>query len=151
MLFESINDYGDLNNLFGIPDINNYNYAYNYQNNMSANLSEKFLRGNMFDDEFVPYKNMKYVIPRLKGDREEKLAKIMESSFAVIDYNLYLDVHPEDMHILNKYNEETEKLNQLKKEYERMYGPLCNTNGGYNTYKWLDSPWPWEKDGGMYV
>ena len=148
MYFENINDFNDLNNLFGI---NNYNYAYNYQNNIKNDLSEKFLRGNMFDDEFIPYKNMKYVMPKIKGDREEKLYKIMESSFAVIDYNLYLDVHPDDQVVFEKYNNEKEKLSRLKQEYENNYGPLCNTEGIYTTYNWIDSPWPWERDGGIYV
>ena len=150
MFFENINDFSDVNDLFGIP--NNYNYAYNYQNNNGSNeLSNKFLRGNMFDNEFMPYKNMNYIKPLLKDAREIKLAKIMEVSFAITDYVLYLDVHPEDLEVFNKYREETQKLEILKKEYEKMYGPLCNTNGDYETYKWIESPWPWEKDGGMYV
>lgn len=149
MFFENINDFSDVNNLFGIP--NNYNYAYNYQNNNVNELSPKFLRGNMFDNEFVPYKNLKYIKPTLKVEREMMLAKIMESSFAVTDYVLYLDVNPGDQDILNKYKEETKKLEMLKNEYEKMYGPLCNTNGDYEEYKWIESPWPWERNGGMYV
>lgn len=148
MFFENIDDFNDLNNLFGI---NNYNYAYNYQNNINNDLSEKFLRGNMFNDEFIPYKNMKYVMPKINGDKEEKLSKIMESSFAIIDYNLYLDVHPEDQVVFNLYNNEKEKLSRLKDNYENKYGPLCNTDGIYSNYQWINSPWPWEKDGGMYV
>ena len=65
MFFENIND---LNNLFGIN--NSYNYAYDYQNNSNQELSSAFLRGNMFDDEFVSYKNMKYIRPNIKSDRE---------------------------------------------------------------------------------
>ena len=149
MFFENINDFSDVNDLFGIP--NNYNYAYNYQNNNTNDLSPKFLRGNMFDNEFEPYKDMKYFKPVLKDEREKMLARIMESSFAITDYVLYLDVHPEDQDILNKYREETKKLEMLKNDYEKMYGPLCNTNGNYESYKWIESPWPWEKDGGMYV
>jgi spore coat protein JB len=148
MYFENINNFNDLNDLFGL---NNYQYAYNYQNNNQSYLSEKFLRGNMFDNEFIPYKNMKYVMPKIKNEKEQKLSKIMESSFAVIDYVLYLDIHPDDHVIFEKYNTEKEKLNSLKKEYESVYGPLCNTEGQYNSYQWLSSPWPWESDGGMYV
>ena len=75
----------------------------------------------------------------------------MESYFAIIDYNLYLDVHPENRDILMKYNNENQKLEQLVNDYEKNYGPLCVTKGGYDEYKWLESPWPWERDGGMYV
>lgn len=151
MLFEDINGYDDLNSLLAIPGMpSKYNYAYSYQNN-NEKLSSSFLRGNMFDDEFVPYKNMEYIIPDIKSVKEQELAKIMETTFAVIDYNLYLDVNPDDQMILKKYNEKTEKLEMLIKNYEMNYGPLCMTKGGYDTYKWISSPWPWEKDGGMYV
>ena len=45
----------------------------------------------------------------------------MEVAFAINDYNLYLDVHPNDMTILNKYKSCTEKFRRLTKEYEEKY------------------------------
>ena len=78
MLFEN-NDYLDM--LFNVNSDNN-----------DCNVSEKFLRGNMFDNEFEPYKNMYYVKPRLNSQREKDLLKVQESAFEVNDYNLYLDI-----------------------------------------------------------
>ena len=147
MLFDN-NEYLDM--LFNVNG-NNYNYAYNMQTQNSSSLSEGFLRGNMFDSEFVSYKNMNYIMPKAKTEREKDLFKIMESSFEIIDYGLYLDVHPDDMMILNKYNMETEKYEKLKKEYEEKYGPLCITKGGYNSFEWIKSSWPWDKEDGKYV
>ena len=111
----------------------------------------KFARGNMFDNEFISYKNMNYIMPKASSKREEDLFKIMEVNFALIDYNLFLDVHPDNSDILNKYNESAKKLETLKKEYEQKYGPLSNECAGYPTFKWLDSPWPWDKESGQYV
>ena len=144
MLFE--NDHNYLNMLFNIDNQNNYNGF----NNMLSN-EEGFLRGNMFENEYVPYKNMTYIKPKLKSERERDLYKIMELAFAVNDYNLYLDVHPEDTNILNKYKMCAEKLKQLTKEYEAKYGPLCIDSANYNTFKWIESPWPWEREDGKYV
>ena len=47
------------------------------------------------------------------------------------------------INLYNKYN--TEKEN-LVKEYESMYGPICLNSEALNTYPWScnDTPWPWE-------
>lgn len=146
MLFE--NDNGYLNMLFNY-DNQNYN---NFNNApMTESDKEGFLRGNMFENEYVPYKNMTYIMPKVKGEREKDLMKIMEVAFAINDYNLYLDVHPNDMTILNKYKVCADKLRKLTKEYENKYGPLCIDSADYNTFKWIESPWPWEKEDGKYV
>ena len=85
-----------------------FNLITNYSNiNNQNELSEGFLRGNMFDNEFTTYNNMSYVMPEVKNDKERLLFNIMECNFKVIDYNLYLDVNPNDMEILNKYNKAT--------------------------------------------
>lgn len=137
MLFEN-NDYLDM--LFNVNSDNN-----------DCNVSEGFLRGNMFDNEFEPYKNMHYLKPRLNNQREKDLLKVQEIAFEVNDYNLYLDVHPDDMNILNKYKESAERLKRLCKEFEEKYGPLTIDNANYNTFKWIESPWPWQKEDSKYV
>ena len=57
----------------------------------------------------------------------------------------------EFLKILNKYNMECEQLKKLQKDYEQKYGPLCITKAGFNSYKWISSPWPWDKEDGKYV
>lgn len=147
MLFENDNNY--LNMLFNINNMDNYNKT----GAMPAveNDTEGFLRGNMFSNEYVPYKNMTYINPKLKTQRERDLFKVMEVAFAINDYNLYLDVHPEDTSVLNKYKACTEKFRRLTKEYEEKYGPLSIDASNYNTFKWIESPWPWDKEDGKYV
>jgi len=145
MLFENNNNYLDM--LLGMP---NMDMSYNHDVKTVSD-EEGFLRGNMFADEYVPYKNLTYIKPKLKDEREKDLFKIMEVCFAINDYNLYLDVHPEDTTILNKYKECTEKLRRLTKEYEQKYGPLSINASAYNTFKWIESPWPWEREDGKYV
>ena len=149
MLFEN-NDYLDLDMLYASNLNNSYNYAYSFNNNQESN-EEKYLRGNMFDDLFKPYKNMTYLKPKLKTEREKDLFEIQKYSFMINDYNLYLDIYPDDKNVLNKYNEATDKLHMLKKEYQKKYGPLMVTKGGYDKYMWSSSPWPWDKESGMYV
>lgn len=144
MLFENNNNYLDM--FLGMP---NSNMNYNVPKTVSE--EEGFLRGNMFANEYEPYKNMTYIKPKIKGERELYLFKIMEVCFAINDYNLYLDVHPNDKDILTKYKTATEKLHRLTKEYEEKYGPLSINASAYDTFKWIESPWPWEKEEGKYV
>lgn len=142
MLFEN-NNYLDM--FLGMPNMNN-------QINQSVSDDNVgFLRGNMFDNEYKPYKNYTYIKPKVKNAKEELMFKIMEYSFAINDYNLYLDVHPENMEILNKYKMCVEKLKAKEKEYEEKYGPLSIDYANYNSFKWIESPWPWEREDGSYV
>ena len=105
----------------------------------------------MFDKEFIPHKGMTYITPKVKTEKQKDLLAIMKCNFMLIDYNLYLDVHPEDTMILNKYKKVAKTLEDKTKEYEKKYGPLCNTSADYNTFKWIESPWPWNKEDGKYV
>ena len=42
----------------------------------------------------------------------------------------------------------TNKAKDLKAEYVKKYGPLTAEDAAsYDTYKWIDEPWPWEKGG----
>ena len=126
--------------LFDNNDLNFYEIF--SQNN--ERLNTKFLRGNMFDNEFVPFEKMSYLKPNIKNNQEKDLFEIMEASFAINDYNLYLDLHPEDQEILSKYKYEVEKCNKLCDEYTKKYGPLSVNDGNYDTFKWAETSFPWE-------
>ena len=123
---------------------NNDFYFYELYSKNNERLSSKFLRGNMFDNEFKPFGKMGYVKPSIKSEREKELFDIMEASFAINDYNLYLDLHPDDYDILNKYQKEVEKLEKLQKEYTKKYGPLSLKDSDYDNFKWAETSFPWE-------
>lgn len=82
----------------------------------------------------------------MDNDRKAMLINIMAEEFTAIEFNLYLDTHPDDMKALNDFNETVKKLRDLKAQYEKRYGPL--TNFGFATseypWQWIDEPWPWE-------
>lgn len=139
MLFENNNNYFDLMNVYPII------------NDKFSNETSGFYKGNMFDNEYVPYKNYKESKYIPKDNEEKLLLEIMELSFAINDYNLYLDLHENDREIFRKYQESKEKLESLTKKYENMYGPLQVDCGSYDTFKWLETPWPWDKENVKYV
>ena len=118
-------------------------------NTKLVNVDEGFLRGNMFAKEYKPYKNYTYkkIIPRTK--REELLLEIMEMSFAINDLNLYLDLHPEDTKMLEKFNEYVERSCKYEMEYVKNYGPIeVIDNTSNEKFLWIKNPWPWENEGG---
>lgn len=113
---------------------------------------EGFLRGNMFKDEYVPYKNLTFFKLNPTSEKEKILFHIMALSFAINDLNLYLDLHPDKKEIFDLFKKYGEEKERLCKDYEKIYGPLELTGTTGPKYNWLDSPWPWESKGGsMYV
>lgn len=156
MLFEN-NDYDydfdiDILNLAGF----NYNdpksyYPYPEKDKLFC-TKEGFLKGNMWQDEYIPYNGMPAATLNPKTERESLLYKIMEIDFAINDLNLYLDLHPENQKIYEKFKKLNEECIRLKDEYARTYGPLTIDQTPKNTYEWMKNPWPWDKSGGsMYV
>ena len=78
-------------------------------------------------------------------DKLRLLEEIKQYDFTLIELALYLDTHPNDTKALRIYASVSEKLNELKENYEHNYGPL--TINGVNSgdrWTWIDGPWPWE-------
>lgn len=77
-------------------------------------------------------------------DREILLKKISTYAFAIYEYRLYLDTHPDCAVTIAKIAESEEKLRPLVKEYESKYGPLRMMNDNPKKWTWVNDPWPWE-------
>lgn len=149
MLFDNNNVDLDFT-LLNLAGLNKQDQILDNRNILSA--KEGFLRGNMFKNEYVPYKNLTYVNIRPRNDREAKLFNVMQYSFAINDLNLYLDLHPEDISTIRLLEEMIKEEKAAKEEYTRLYGPLTVTETTKDKFEWIDSPWTWENLGGnMYV
>lgn len=158
MLFDNNNDNGfDYNflDLAGLTNsmMDNMNFNNNNENLNLYSSKDGFLRGNMFKNEYKPYKNMSYIDISPKSDREAKLYNVMQYCFAINDMNLYLDLHPDNTYAVNLLKELIKLEKNAKEEYERMYGPLVVTDVSGDTFDWINDPWSWEDEngGGMYV
>lgn len=141
MLFDN-NDYG-LVSLLGFPD-NDYNQQL-------YPIEEGFMKGNMFPNEYKPYKNYKVKQIKPSNKKEEKLYKIMSLGFAITDLNLYLDLHPDNEEKLQKFKSLVKQKESLEEEYIKEFGPLKLEQVNGNNFNWV-SDFPWERLGGsMYV
>ena len=144
MLFED-NDF-DVNMAFFIPDVD-----FNRTSNVLSPM-DGFLRGNMFQDEYEPYKNLTYFKLNSSNDKERLLYQVMAYSFAINDLNLYLDLHPDNKGMLDLFKKYVKEEKELCKEYVNKYGPLEVNEVMGQKFDWINSPWPWETRGGsMYV
>ena len=144
MLFED-NDF-DINMALFIPDVD-FSRTLNVVSPM-----EGFLRGNMFKDEYEPYKNLTYFKLSPSNDKERLLYQVMAYSFAINDLNLYLDLHPDNKGMLDLFKKYVKEEKELCNEYVNKYGPLEVNEVKGQKFDWINSPWPWETRGGsMYV
>ena len=107
-----------------------------------VNINEDgYIYGNMFKDEYKPYKN--YKVYRLNPSTEEEALKlkIMEEQFIVTDLGLYLDLHKNDVDIYSMFQKHERLLNRYIDEYQDKYQSLF-VNGNQEKYNWTLSPWP---------
>ncbi len=141
MLFED-NDF-DVNISLFVPDVD-------FSNILEP--MEGFLRGNMFRDEYEPYKNLTYFKLTPANEQEKKLYEIMALSFAINDLNLYLDLHPDRKDLFQLFKKYVQDKDRLCEEYTKTYGPLDVDEATGLKFNWINSPWPWDNRGGsMYV
>lgn len=118
-----------------------FNEIGNSSNVCSA--TEGFLLGNMFRDEYKGFKNYKVQKFVAKTEKEELILKLYELDFALNDLALYLDLHPEDYVIYNKFKDYVNEYNKIITTYEKIYGPLELTMNNGKEFEWLNK-WPFE-------
>lgn len=128
------NNFNDRQNMMESKDENNIYTPY-----------EGFIRGNMFTNLYDPYKTNRPYEIRPMNRQAEMLTNIDALTFAMIDINLYLDVHPKNKKLIKEFNKIQKQKHELLMEYEREFGPLLVTNSGNDNYwSWVENPWPWE-------
>lgn len=140
------------NNFYNIPEdwYQEFNTTFNtydkVDNTNLADPKEGFLRGNLFNNLYMPYKNYKYGMLNPTNKKEELLFNILMYKFSLTELNLYLNTHPNNIQMINLYRQYLNEEKRLCNEYEKNYGPLTidSLNLGNNSWDWIKSPWPWE-------
>ena len=102
--------------------------------------------GNMYKDEYKPYKNYMQKRITVNNEREKMLLKIQELDFALNDLNLKLDVNPDDKELYNLFRNYAIELKNLCEKYSKEVEVLELIKDVNGKYTWIDEPWPW--DGG---
>ncbi len=145
-----IPNYGKMPNNLNYQNFDNNTFANNFMmptsNNELLNPNEGLETGNLYKNQYIPYKNYSPMKLNATTERQKLLNEILSYGFAMKDLNLYLDVNPNNATYINLYNEYRKIKENLTNQYEKMYGPL-NLNSSSlenNNWIWINSPWPWE-------
>ncbi|NGQ94912.1 spore coat protein CotJB [Brevibacillus sp. SYP-B805] len=74
------------------------------------------------------------------------LHQLQAIDFVLIELNLFLDTHPNDVEALQQFNHHVQERWRIAHELERQYGPLMNYGHSFSGFpwQWVDAPWPWQ-------
>lgn len=76
----------------------------------------------------------------------ELLEQLQAIDFVLVELNLYLDTHPDDLNAIKQYNVHALERMQLANQFQQLYGPLQNFGHAFSKcpWEWSKSPWPWQ-------
>jgi spore coat protein JB len=76
----------------------------------------------------------------------QQLEEIQRVDFVLLELNLYLDTHPDDLNTIAEYNAYSMRSKALKEEFQSHFGPLQNYGNDLSGFPWSWSatPWPWQ-------
>ena len=125
-------------------DFNNYNYSNNNVNN-NIDPYKGFIRGNIFDNLYDPYKNYKPYEINPNNEKDYMMLLLQIYDFNLVDLNLYLDIYLNDTNMLNLRDKYLKEYESAKKNYETKYGAITTYSETLNKTPWnWDSSFPWE-------
>lgn len=83
------------------------------------------------------------------NEKSRLIRRIQELDFALYELVLYLDTHPTCRRAMELMKEYRKKRDEFIAEYEKKYGDYIVTIEDVpmaDRWKWIDNPWPWEKN-----
>ncbi len=105
---------------------------------------EALLQGTLFPGLDLPFrKELRSRFPKVN----EALLDLMALDFAIDELGLYLTTHPDDQQALELYWSYIRLGREGRTKYEESNGPLLQTDITEGSFRWLDDPWPWDKEG----
>ena len=109
--------------------------------------AEALASGTLFPGLNLPFRAKAQPATALEG----AACELQALQFVVTELGLYLDTHQDDAEAAQLFQQYTRLVEEGKRRYESLYGPLTQCNALQNgMYTWLNDPWPWEyrKEGG---
>jgi spore coat protein JB len=81
----------------------------------------------------------------MRTEQLELLKALQALEFSALDFNLYLNTHPDDQRALAEYSNMVREVQRLRNAYIRAYGPLmAEDNVDLSCWRWASDPWPWD-------
>lgn len=86
--------------------------------------------------------------PQQQLDEEyyQRLHELQSVDFVLVELQLFLDTHPQDMQALQQFNHYAHVRKKLVSEFEVRYGPLLQFGNSTSEFpwQWIEAPWPWQ-------
>lgn len=109
------------------------------------NRMEALQTGTLFPGLNLPFKAAIQSRTKLANTA---LVELMALDFAIDELGLYLTTHANDQEVLQLYWSYIKLAQEGREKYEKMYGPLLQTDlTPEEGYAWLKDPWPWDFGG----
>lgn len=109
------------------------------------NRMEALQTGTLFPGLNLPFKAAIQSKTKLANTA---LVELMALDFAIDELGLYLTTHANDQEVLQLYWSYIKLAQEGREKYEKMYGPLLQTDlTPEEGYAWLKDPWPWDFGG----
>ena len=110
-------------------------------NDILFSPKETLMYGNIFKNQYCPYKNYRPRNVDLKNNDLEQLMALMDQCH---DLRLHLDVYPNDKEIYQRFVTYCAKLKQIKEKVansdDNPFQMTCNS-GEKTNYVYTPSPW----------
>lgn len=79
----------------------------------------------------------------------DMLRAVQEADFVLVEWQLYLDTHPNDVEALMNMREATKWSKHVRHQYEQQFGPLNMHSVPSKElleagWRWSNPPWPWQ-------
>ena len=79
--------------------------------------------------------------------RERALYDVQVHVFAAKELQLFLDTHAGNRSAFREYRREQQEARNATRQFEESFGPLTlDAAAGENAYRWVETPWPWERE-----
>ena len=79
-------------------------------------------------------------------NRDNRLQRLRELEFALLETNLYLDTHPNSRKVLDYYKKVKAARDIMYEDYVKNNGPMFAADVRQDNWSWVDMPWPWQND-----
>ena len=115
------------------------------QNPVRFSRMEALQTGTLFPGLDLPFKAAIQAKTKMVNTA---LVELMALDFAIDELGLYLVTHPNDQEVLQLYWSYIKLANEGREKYQKMYGPLLQTDlTPEEGFSWLKDPWPWDEGG----
>lgn len=75
-----------------------------------------------------------------------ELGDLQAIDFVLMELQLYLDTHPDDLKAIKQFNRLALHRKKMKESFERQFGPLQSNGNSLSKHpwEWSRAPWPWQ-------